>query len=230
MPKVYFGCETIPKNWDNYTETCNAVELNLNKLKTHPNKATLNQWRVETPSGFGFMLHANQRVQKGLLDAADRGETELSDQIRRGWESTLDDAEQLAAAAIVIPLGNDFQPNENNRQLLKGVGEQLAGETDRVVIIDTQGPWPVERTRDELNDVGLTYAFDPFLANRDEMEFTHGDTAFVLTERAGMRRQFNLRDIRTMLSWVTNYDRVFTMLRGRFHWPHAKLLSEALDY
>lgn len=228
MTKFYFSCDEVPRHWDRYFERCNAVEIDLQRLDNPPRIKTLNRWRVESPRGFAYVLHVDPDVVDGL-DRASSQRTELSDQIRRGWETTLERAQALSARALLLRTPSSFAPGDASRDLMRRFAEELAADFSRPVIWEARGMWDVETTRQMATELGLTYAYDPFLAMRDDIEFHHGDGAFVLTERAGMRREFDRYDIRDLLDALRSYNRAFMLLRGRFKWEHARHFRDLLD-
>ncbi len=228
MTKVYFGCDEIPRHWSQYFTLCNAIELDLDQLDNIPRTKTLNRWRVESPRGFAFKLHVDSAVVDGLNEAAAAERVEFNDAMRKGWENTLERASALAARALILSTPSTFSPGTTSRALIEKFSSELGQEFDRPIIWDAHGMWDTGSTRELARDVGLTYAYDPFLAIRDEIEFLHGDGAFILNERAGMRRDFDRYDIRRLLDSLQPYNRAFVLLRGRFKWEHARLFRDLL--
>lgn len=230
MTKIYFGTDEIPRHWEQYFGRCNALELDLQKLDNPPRIDTLNRWRVESPRGFAFVLHAEPQVSESLTAAAQRSSTALPDRLRDGWNTTLERAEALAARAVVVKTPVSFGPGNTSRALLEAFGDQLADQFKYPVIWDAAGSWDVESTREFAAEHGLTYAYDPFMAFRDEIGLHHGDGAFVLSERGGLRREFDRRDIQQLIRAVDSYNRAYFLLRGRFQWKYAEHFGELLDY
>lgn len=227
MTKIYFGCDEIPRHWDQYFSLCNAIELDLSQLDNVPRKDTLNRWRVESPRGFAFVLRVDPSVERELVDARS---PELSDDLRQGWTTTLERARALAARALLIRTPLSFSPGNTERRLLEEFAENLGREFSKPIIWEATGPWDTEATREWAADRGLTYAHDPFLAMRDEIGFHHGDGAFILSERAGLRREFDRYDVRRLIEQLGSYNRVFFLLRGRFKWEYARHFGEFLGY
>lgn len=230
MTQIYFGTDEIPRHWDQYFVRCNALELDLDELDNPPHEETLNRWRVESPRGFAFVLHADSRISAELTACAEAGSVELTDDLGDGWESTLENAHALAARAVLIKTPVSFGPGNSARELMERFAEELGEEFNYPVIWDSAASWETESTRQWAADCGLTYAYDPFLAFRDEIGLHHGDGAFVLSERAGLRREFDRRDIRQLIDAVGSYDRAYFLLRGRFQWKYAEHFGELLDY
>ncbi len=230
MTKIYFGCDEIPRHWEQYYSLCNAIELDLHQLENLPRKETLNRWRVESPRGFAFILRVDQGVEKGLIRASKADSDTLSDEVRKGWEATMERAQALAARALLLRTPLSFSPGQNERALMASLAEELADDFSRPVIWEASGPWDTEFTREWSAERGLTFAFDPFLAMRDEIGFHHGDGAFVLSERAGLRREFDRYDVRRLADRLGSYNRAFFMLRGRFKWEYARHFGEYLEY
>lgn len=228
MTKIYFGCNEIPRHWDQYFSQCNAVELDLEELDNPPRTDTLNRWRVESPRGFAFVLHVQTGVTKGLVAAAQAGRGEITDAIKSAWEVTLEQAHALAARALVIQTPPSFTPGKIERALIEDLASQLGSDFSKPIIWEARGMWETETTRPWATELGLVYAYDPFLAMRDEISFEHGDGAFIINERAGMRREFDRYDIRGFLDGLGSYNRVFVLLRGRFKWAHARHFQEQL--
>ncbi len=230
MGKLYYGCDELARGWKHYFKLCNALEVDVDSFDAPPKPATLNRWRVDSPRGFCFMLRADTEFVDGLARLSDRGADQLDERTRRGWQTTIERAHALAAKAIVVPTPAEFSPGSVSRTLLERVAEELAAQSKPAVIWQSQGPWSLRDTRDFAQDIGLVYAYDPFIAYREEIPLTHGDTAWVLTERAGLRRKFDQFDMEQLIDWSDHYDRAFVMLHGRFKWDHARELKVALEY
>lgn len=228
MTKIYYGSDEVPRGWGRYYAMCNALELDLTTLENRPRTETLNRWRVESPKGFAFVLHADPDVVEGLAALSQADRTELDDRVRQGWERTMAAAHALAAKAVLIRTPMSFSPSAASRELMRKLATELAAEARPLVIWETEGMWSVEDTRDLAESLGLVYALDPFLARRDDIEFTRGDACFVITERGGMRRDFDPYDIEELLDAASRYDRIFVLLRGRFKWPHARIFRDLL--
>jgi uncharacterized protein YecE (DUF72 family) len=230
MGKIYYGCDELARSWEHYFNVCNALEIDIESFDAPPKVETLNRWRVDSPRGFCFVLDVDPQFTNALAKLGDRGADQLDDAVRQGWEATLERAHALAAKAILIKTPPDFFPGSVSRTLLERVSEQLVSDTKQAVIWESQGPWELKGTREFAEEIGLVYAYDPFIAHREGLGFTHGDTCWVLTERAGLRRKLDQFDMETLIDWTNNYDRAFVLLRGRFKWDHANELRVALEY
>jgi hypothetical protein len=230
MSKIYYGCDELARGWDHYFNHCNALEVNIASFDAPPKIETLNRWRVDSPRGFCFVLDVDRQFTDALAKLSDRGADQLNDAVRQGWETTVQRAHALAAKAILIKTPPDFFPGSVSRTLLERVTEELVAEAKPAVIWQSQGPWELKGTREFAEELGLVYAYDPFIAYREELGFTHGDACWVITERAGLRRKFDQFDMEMMIDWANNYDRVFALLGGRFKWDHANELRVALEY
>lgn len=226
MKNIYFGCDAIPGDWEDYAKLCNLAEIDLGSLPSPPKASTLQRWRSKTPKGFAFALHAHREFVEGILAQYRSDSPTLSDEMRRGWEQTVKRASHLSAKSIIIQLENDFAPGATSRKLIDLIAANLADQTDAAIAMDLRGPWPMEKTRDQIDQRQLVYAYDPFVARREKMEFSHGDACFILTERPGMRRKYEAHDLRSVLGWADNFDRTFTLLRGRFKWEHARIFRD----
>lgn len=230
MSKIYYGCDELTRGWGHYFKECNAIELDLEQLDAMPRIATLNRWRVESPRGFGFLLTADSRFIKALVAAGSRAQAEVSEELRAAWQANVERAHALAARAIIIRTPPEFSPGPRSREMLTAFTAELAAPIKPVVIWQSDGLWQLRDTREFAHSIGLVYAYDPFIAQREGIEFTHGDTAWVITERAGQRRRFDQFDMETLIDWADSYDRVFCLMRGRFKWEHAREMKVALDY
>jgi uncharacterized protein YecE (DUF72 family) len=230
MGKIYYGCDELARGWEHYFKQCNAIELDVEQFDAPPKASTLNRWRVDSPRGFAFVLHADRAFTDGLVALGERGAAKLDEQTLQGWETTIERAHALAAKAVLIQTPPEFTPGSVSRGLLEQVAQELAGPAKPAVIWESQGLWQLAATREFARDLGFVYAYDPFIAHREEVPFTHGDTCWVLTERAGLRRQFDQFDMETLARWAEPYDRVFALLRGRFKWEHARELKVALEH
>lgn len=230
MTKIYYGCDELARGWNHYFKRCNALQLDLEVLDALPKIATLNRWRVESPKGFSFTLCADSKFVAALSRLSARGATELDDATRQAWQENVERAHALAARAILIRTPADFSPGDVSRNLLKKVVEELAAPIKQLLIWEADGLWQLRDTLEFASSIGLVYAYDPFIAYREEIAFTHGDAAWILTERAGLRRKLDQFDMESIIDWADNYQRVFCFMRGRFKWEHARELKVALEY
>ena len=229
MTKIYYSCDEIPRDWGRYTSLCNALEADLTTMEHIPKIETLNTWRVNTPKGFAFFLHVDRDVVCGLTEAAATGKTALNDATRRGWELTLQRADALAAKALVLPTPISFSPGTASREQLKALSSELMATFSKPVIWEPQGMWDPILIRPWAADLGLTVAHDPFLALREDEGLGSGDAAFLISERAGMRRDFDRYDISSLLNELTSHDRAFFLLRGQYKWRHASIFRDLLE-
>lgn len=219
MAKIYAMCDEVVGSWPKYKTVCNGLEVDDTRGNP-PNIKTLNRWRVETPRGFGFVVHATPETNKALEQASLKGLDALPASFEEHWNATLDRAKAAAAKAILLSPGFDFSPGDISRDLMADLGKKFEGK--QILIWDLEGPWSLEGTRSFIEAHGMSYAYDPFLAQRDEIPFTYGDGAFVITERAALRRRFDQFDFEDLIDWTARYNRVFYLFRGRFKWEHAK--------
>ncbi|MFB6263423.1 MAG: DUF72 domain-containing protein [Bradymonadaceae bacterium] len=228
MPKIYYGCSDLEASWEEYFELCNAFELDLRAYDETPTLETLNGWRVESPRGFCYILHADPELT-GELARPDAESTDFSESLASAWERTLDRADALASDAILVQTSERFTPGSANREQLEAFGEQFAAPADPVVLWEPSGLWTIEQTRETADDAGLVPVYDPFMADREDLDFPPGDVGFAITERAAKRRKFEVFDFERLLEWVSRHDRVFAMLRGRHQFSHAELMKTALE-
>jgi len=233
MARYYFGTDELVHGWDDYFELCNAFELDFQRYEEPPTRETLHRWRVESPKNFCFILRAPPVVRDYLESAADAADAnapgDAPERIERAWSEMLEDADALAARALHVPTAESLRPGEAHRKRLASFAEQHVDGLDRPVLWEPSGLWTIEQTRAAADETGLTPVYDPFIAHREGVEFRHGDVGFALSERPGMRRQFDLFDFRELLDWTQKYDRVFIMLRGRHKWAHAQHLADAIE-
>ena len=230
MTKIYYGCDELSRGWGHYFKQCNALELDVEKFDALPKTATLNRWRVDSPRGFCFVLNADSVFINALMRLSARGADELDEATRTAWKENLERAKALAAKAILIRTPPELTPGPASRKLMTRVAEELVMPAKPAVIWQADGLWQLKDTRDFAESVGFVYALDPFIAQREEIPFTHGDAAWVLTERAGLRRKFDQFDMEALVDLAEPYDRIFCLLRGRFKWDHARELRVVLDY
>lgn len=228
MTKFYYACDPTPGNWGDSFTLCNAAEVDLERLDNSPKIATLNRWRVDSPKGFGFLLHAPSSIGEALVQGYERDKPELSAAVHAAWTQVVEQAHALAAKAIIFSTPLEFRPGSTSRALIAALGDTLAADAGRPVIWQADGIWDVEATSAFAREHNLILTFDPYLAMRDEVALGQGDGAFVLNERAGMRREFDRYDLEELLGEMRTFNRVFLLLRGRFQRKHAELLRELL--
>lgn len=230
MANVYYGCDEVPKGWERYFSECNLLEVDLDAFDSRPKISTLNGWRVESPRGFAFVLQATTAFVEELVRLRDAEESEVSDRLRQEWELILKNASALAAKAVLLQTPPEFSPGPISKALLANVAEELIVPSKPALLWESSGLWSLEATREFAEANHIVYAYDPFIAHRDELGFTHGDACWILTERAGMRRKFDQFDLEQLVRWAEDYDRAFVLLRGRFKWDHAREMRHAVEY
>ncbi|MFB6350177.1 MAG: hypothetical protein ABEN55_19380, partial [Bradymonadaceae bacterium] len=194
---------------------------------------TLNTWRVDSPKNFCFMLHVRPEISHWLGSAegdVPEAPEDFPPAVRQAWDVTLERADALAARALMIPTGPNFTPGESHRQFLRAFVDILGEQTDAALIWEPSGLWTRDQRVEFADKLGIAPVYDPFIAEREEHEFTHGDVAFTITERAGRRRQYDTFDFKSLIGWTQNYDRVFALLRGRHKWKHAQKMKAALQH
>ena len=225
MSKIYYGCDEVTKGWDRYFGLCNALEVpNVGKV---PTVQALNTWRVDSPKGFAFVLHATKEFTEALEELADHGESKLNDAVRKAWTTTLERASALAAKAILIRTSFEFMPSQNTRALMQNFANEFL-DNSRVVMWETSGMWDTETTFNWAKDLGFTYVIDPFLVIEDGLDLFSADVALKVVERGGMRRNFDQFDMEDLLAQFERTNRAFVLFRGRHKWRHARELQQVL--
>jgi uncharacterized protein YecE (DUF72 family) len=230
MANVYYGCDEVPKGWERYFSECTLIELDLDDFDARPKISTLNGWRVESPKGFAFVLHATSDFVEELVRIRGAEQTEVTDALRDEWDVIIEHASALAAKAVLLQTPAEFSPGPLSEALLANVSSELAKPSKPALIWESSGLWSLGTSREFARTHDIVYAHDPFIAHRDELGHTHGDACWILTERAGMRRKFDQFDLERLVRWAENYDRAFVLLRGRFKWDHAREMRHAVEY
>ena len=232
MARYFYGCDEINRGWEQYFELCNAIDLDLDRFDEPPKTETLNRWRVESPKNFCFILRLPVEI-RAYFSAADapipESRSEYPQSVIAAWKKLERQRSALAARALLLQTGSDFTPGELNRQRLSAFVDAFTDAIDAPLLWEPSGLWTIEQTRDFADELGIVPVFDPFMAHQEEIPFTHGDVGLVVTERTGMRRQFDVFDFKQLLRWTSKYDRVFVMLRGRHKWAHAQHMKTALQ-
>lgn len=228
---IYYGFDEVLYGWDRYFDLCNAFEVrNPHDADKFPTIETLNRWRVDSPRGFGWIVHAVPQVSQLLVRAYEGKDPSIDDDFREAMRRTEERAHALAAKAIVVETPPGFPPSDASRAAMRALGEAWAEETDRALIWESSGLWTTEDGRAVVAETPFVYTVDPFIVNAEELGFGRGgDAAFRVTERAGSRRQFDSWEMEKMIGWGDAFDRTFVLLSGRYKIPHAKELSILLD-
>ncbi len=231
MARYFFGCDEINEGWERYLELCNGLEVDLEGFQETPTLETLNGWRVDSPKNFCFMLHVRPEIGRYLAAADGEIPSERSEYpptVREAWNVTTERAGALAARALLVSTPPEFTPGDRNRERLEAFVETFGGETGAAWLWEPSGLWTVDQRCELADRLDIAPVYDPFVAHREGHEFTHGDVGFTITERPGMRRQYDTFDFQNLIGWTDRYDRVFIMLRGRHKWPHAQKMNAAL--
>jgi hypothetical protein len=228
---IYYGFDEVLYGWDRYFDLCNAFEVrNPRDPDKFPSDATLNRWRVDSPRGFAWILHAVPEMSAALVNAYEAGTTELGDAFHAAIERTEKRAHALSAKAILLETPPGFPPSDVSRGLVRALGQAWSEQTKRALIWESSGLWTAEDGRNVAADSGFVYAVDPFIIERDELGFGRGgDAAFRVTERAAARRHFDAWEMEKLVGWSDAFDRTFVLLSGRYKIPHAKELSLLLQ-
>lgn len=226
MAKFYYGCDEVTKGWSRYFDLCTLLEVPHGGKP--PSLKTLNTWRVDSPKGFCFAIHATSAFVEALVIAGDAGTSSITDPMREAWAETIERASALAAKAIVFHTPFGFNPSANTRALIGAIGDELGAEAKQVIVWESEGVWPVEESMQLCIDHGLTYMVDPFLLREDAIEPLGQDRAYALTERGGMRRSFDQFDFEDLVDSTSSANRVFAFLRGQYKWRHARELQQVL--
>ena len=228
MPKIYYGTSELQHGWDRYYEQYNLFEIKLEGSDRDPSVKTLNRWRVNSPKGFAFVLHAPPAISAALVQAHQRDTLALGAAFERAWEQLLELAHAVAAKAILIATPMEFTPGESSRALLKALSERMAGQK-AALIWDAEGLWEPVPTRAWAEEHGIILAHDPFMAIKEGGAPCKSTACFMLNERAGMRRKFDQYDMEDLVLWSSGTQRSFVLLRGRFAHDHARELRHVLS-
>lgn len=222
--KIYFGLDEIEGGWDRYMDRYTLMEVP--ETKNPATVETLNRWRVESPRGFAFVLHATREFIAELEAIVDRGDNAPTPALDAAWKAIEERANALAAKGILIETGPEFTPSTRSRELLQHLAERYGSTVKAKLIWASFGLWEAESTRDFAESIGLVYAIDPFMFRQEGTSFSNGDACFLVQERAGSRRFFDQYDFEQMIEWASVYDRVFVLLHGRYKSKHARELFD----
>lgn len=228
MPKIYYGTSELERGWDRYYERSNLFEISLSGGEHDPSVKTLNRWRVNSPKGFAFVLHATPELSQALVRGHQRDDASWSEDLNAAWEKTTALAHACAAKAILVSTPMEFSPGETSRALIAQLGER-AKEIKAALFWESEGLWQPLMEKDWAEEHGVAMAFDPFMGLREGATPGRGDACYIINERAGMRRKFDQYDFEDLLDWSAPYQRVFMLLRGRFGEDHARELQHVLE-
>ena len=114
MPKVYYGTSELERGWERYYERSNLFEIALSGGEHDPSVKTLNRWRVNSPKGFSFVLHATPELSQALVRGHKRDDASWSEELNAAWEETTKLAHACAAKAILIATPMEFSPGETD--------------------------------------------------------------------------------------------------------------------
>lgn len=224
---IYYGFDEVVYGWERYFDLCNAFELRAPQDKTDaPSISTLNKWRVDSPKGFGWLIHAEPEIAEGLVAAYEADAESLPAYVDEAIERTEERAHALGAKAIILETPAELPPSDASRRLVVELGQAWTAQTKRPLIWESSGLWTSEDGRAVAAEGGLVYVVDPFILEQEEIGLGRGgDAAFRITERAAARRQFDSWEMEKLIGWCEPFDRAFILLAGRYKIPHAKELS-----
>jgi uncharacterized protein YecE (DUF72 family) len=227
MTKIYYGCDEIKAGWSRYFDLANCFEIR-HTVKT-PSIKTLNRWRVDSPKGFAFVIHARPELGRHFADASSRGSGEFTPEMAEEWAATCDRSHAAAAKAILLQTPAEFSPSQHSRRLIDTFAEHIKASSPKACVIwEPMGIWTREETLSISAKHGLIPVMDPFMMERDEIAFSGSDACWLLTERAASRRHFDQFDMEQVLDWAGTYDRVFVLFRGRFKRKHLQEFSHVV--
>lgn len=224
---IYFGFDEVVYGWQRYFDLCNGFELrNAATPDDEPSLSTLNRWRVDSPKGFGWIVHTTTEVNDLLVDAFERGITTIGPEFDEALAATEERAHALSAKAIILETPPELPPSDTSRALVVNLGKRLAEVTKRALIWEASGLWTFEDGSKVAKDAGMAYVVDPFMLAADGETLPKSPVAaFRVTERAAARRQFDGWELEQLVDMCESHERSFVLLAGRYKIPHAKELS-----
>lgn len=223
---IYYGFDEVLQGWDRYFDLCNLFELrNAEDPSERPSIKTMNRWRVDSPRGFAWVMHADAGCVDALVDAYKTGAA-LGDEVDAAIAKTEERAGAIAAKAVVLETPPELPPSDISRAALIEFGQRFAAASKRRLIWESSGLWTNENAGKVASEAQCIHAVDPFMVARDEGDLGRGgDAAFRITERAAARRQFDSWEMEQLLEWAGRFDRTFVLLGGRYKIEHARELN-----
>jgi uncharacterized protein YecE (DUF72 family) len=169
-----------------YFETFPLVEVQQTFYEP-PAPRTLLRWREQAPRGFEFTMKAWQlithratsrtyrRLRTPLTDAERQqcGAFQLTDVVRRGWETTRECARILRATMILFQCPPSFRPTAENVDNMRRFFAEVQPPEGVRFLWEPRGDWPDPLLIDLCRDLDLTHVVDPFLRDTVTPELTY---------------------------------------------------------
>lgn len=225
---IRVGCCGFPKSQTAYYTQFSLVEVQQTFYKP-PRVPTVQRWRQQAPAGFEFAIKAWQLIthpassptyqQPGLLldgPAESYGSFQATPQVMAAWQRTLETALALQATVILFQCPPSLGPSlENITNLVRFFtrverrGLSFAWEP--------RGPWPEKTIARLCQEVDLIYATDPFVKRPAPGSVAY----FRMHGKSGYGYRYRDDDLRQLLTWCHDYDRVYCLFNNASMWEDS---------
>lgn len=225
----HIGCCGFPKARALYFRTFRAVEVQQT-FYDPPQPKTLRRWREEAGPGFVFALKAWQLVThpassptyrrlRRPLAPAERpmaGMFQPTPVVERGWAATVEAAQALGAAVVLLQCPASFTPTPEHLRNLESFLDRI-GEVPFRIAWEPRGDWPAETVRRICERYGLIHAVDPLACP----PATEGIAYFRLHGRTGYGYRYTDEDLRALWDLCQRFREAFVFFNNVSMWEDA---------
>jgi uncharacterized protein YecE (DUF72 family) len=216
MTQLLPGCVLDNAPGPKYVRTLRFAELHLKPPL--PRRSTLRRWRHEAPDDLIFALRApaNAVVSR-------RGPLRFDDELKRGFEWTMEAAEAVRAEAVVFVTPVSLTPGRRDRDRLAAFRERFPKTENRTWVWAPSGLWNAESAYPLARKLGLVCAVDPL-----DGGLPGGDVAYARITGLGIRARLSEPALRDVLETLIRaaYDKAFVSIDSDRSFQQASLLQK----
>ncbi|MCS7351447.1 MAG: DUF72 domain-containing protein [Anaerolineae bacterium] len=225
----HIGCCGFPKARSVYFQTFRVVEVQQT-FYDPPQPKTLRRWREEAGRDFIFTMKAWQLITHPASSPTYRrlrrplapeerpmaGLFQATPVVERGWAATVEAAQALKAAVVLLQCPASFTPAPEHLRHLEAFLERM-GEVPFRVAWEPRGDWPDKVIRRICQRYGLIHAVDPFIRPPVTGEIAY----FRLHGRTGYAYRYTDADLEELRDRGQGFREVFVLFNNVSMWEDA---------